>query len=144
MSALLAAAKAVVARWDSPKWKDEPATAVFIGALREAIEKEEQKPKSFRRLYETNAAGVEAARVDLASEKARQVAGTNAVAVEGLLEQWEKRGKESLPADVMLINKHIRELRAMFSEAPQPPPCGGYQPSRAGRIESPKPPPKRP
>lgn len=35
---LHAASAAVVARWDSPKWKDEPHTAVFIDRLRKAIE----------------------------------------------------------------------------------------------------------
>lgn len=34
---LQAAAAAVVARWDSPKWKDEPHTAVFIDRLRNAL-----------------------------------------------------------------------------------------------------------
>lgn len=34
---LLAAGRAVVARWDSPLWKDQPHTAEFIQALREAI-----------------------------------------------------------------------------------------------------------
>ena len=34
---LRAAAEAVVARWDSPKWKDEPHTAVFIDQLRAAL-----------------------------------------------------------------------------------------------------------
>jgi len=32
-----AAAEAVVSRWDSPKWKDEPHTAVFIDRLRRAL-----------------------------------------------------------------------------------------------------------
>lgn len=31
------AAQAVVDRWDSPKWKDEPHTAVFIVRLRAAL-----------------------------------------------------------------------------------------------------------
>ena len=31
---LLAAAQAVVARWDTPLWKDAPATATYINALR--------------------------------------------------------------------------------------------------------------
>lgn len=35
---LRAAAAAVVARWDSPKWKDEAHTGVFIDRLREALE----------------------------------------------------------------------------------------------------------
>lgn len=37
MNKLLEAAKAVIARWDTPLWKDVPATAVYIGALREAV-----------------------------------------------------------------------------------------------------------
>lgn len=36
---LLAAAVAVVDRWDSPIWKDQPATAWFINDLRKAIAK---------------------------------------------------------------------------------------------------------
>lgn len=36
---LLAAAKTVVARWDTPLWKDVPATATFINELRAAIAK---------------------------------------------------------------------------------------------------------
>lgn len=35
---LLAAARAVVARWETPLWKDAPATAGFIYELRDAIE----------------------------------------------------------------------------------------------------------
>jgi len=35
---VIEAARAVIARWDSPLWKDAPATAVFIGALREAVD----------------------------------------------------------------------------------------------------------
>lgn len=34
---LLAAARAVVARWETPLWKDAPATAGFIYELRDAI-----------------------------------------------------------------------------------------------------------
>ncbi len=36
---LLLAAKAVVARWDTPLWKNEPHTGEYIYALRRAIEK---------------------------------------------------------------------------------------------------------
>ena len=32
------AAAAVVARWDTPLWKDAPATAIFIARLRAALE----------------------------------------------------------------------------------------------------------
>ena len=35
--ALLDAAKAVVDRWDTPLWKDVPATAQYINALRAEI-----------------------------------------------------------------------------------------------------------
>ena len=35
---LLAAAEAVVERWDTPLWKDAPATAGYINALRAAVE----------------------------------------------------------------------------------------------------------
>jgi hypothetical protein len=34
---LLATGQAVVDRWDSPLWKDQPHTAEFINALRQAI-----------------------------------------------------------------------------------------------------------
>lgn len=37
-SALRAAAQAVVDRWDSPQWKDQPHTAEFINRLRRALE----------------------------------------------------------------------------------------------------------
>ena len=40
MSNLIDAAKAVVARWDSPLWKDQPHTGEFIDALRRAVESE--------------------------------------------------------------------------------------------------------
>lgn len=36
---LLEASEAVVARWDSPLWKDQPHTGVFINQLRNAIAK---------------------------------------------------------------------------------------------------------
>lgn len=36
---LRAAAQAVVDRWDTPLWKDVPATAVFIEALRKELSK---------------------------------------------------------------------------------------------------------
>lgn len=35
---LLAAAEAVVERWDTPLWKDAPATAGYINALRAAVD----------------------------------------------------------------------------------------------------------
>jgi len=41
MTMLIDAAKAVVVRWDSPLWKDLPATAGYIAALRQAIERAE-------------------------------------------------------------------------------------------------------
>lgn len=34
---LIAAAQAVIARWETPSWKDAPATAGYIYALRDAI-----------------------------------------------------------------------------------------------------------
>lgn len=34
---LIAAAQAVIERWDSPAWKDAPHTAIFINRMREAI-----------------------------------------------------------------------------------------------------------
>ena len=34
----MAAAEAVVERWDTPLWKDAPATAGYINALRAAVE----------------------------------------------------------------------------------------------------------
>ena len=36
---LRTAAQAVIDRWDTPLWKDVPATAVFIEQLRAALEK---------------------------------------------------------------------------------------------------------
>ena len=36
---MVEAAKDVVARWDSPLWKDQPHTGVFIDQLRAAIAK---------------------------------------------------------------------------------------------------------
>ncbi len=38
---LQTAAQAVIARWESPKWKDEAPTAVVIGALRKALTDEQ-------------------------------------------------------------------------------------------------------
>lgn len=46
---LLAAARAVVARWETPTWKDAPATAGFIYELRDAIAAcAESAPKAVR------------------------------------------------------------------------------------------------
>ena len=50
-----------------------------------------------------------------------------------LLEQWEARSKDALPTDAMLINKHIRELRAALAQqverknCPQPEICGSKE-----------------
>lgn len=41
MTPLQRAARAVIARWDSPSWKDEPPTAVVIDALRKALATEQ-------------------------------------------------------------------------------------------------------
>jgi len=38
MSDLIAAARAVVERWETPAWKDAPATAGYIYALRDAVQ----------------------------------------------------------------------------------------------------------
>jgi hypothetical protein len=38
------AAQAVVERWDTPSWKDVPATAIYIEALRQALAQPEQEP----------------------------------------------------------------------------------------------------
>ena len=35
---LIAAAEAVIKRWDSPNWSNQPHTAVFIERLRKAVE----------------------------------------------------------------------------------------------------------
>jgi len=43
---LLSAARAVVARWETPLWKDAPATAGFIYELRDALA--ESAPKAVR------------------------------------------------------------------------------------------------
>lgn len=45
---LLDAARAVVARWETPLWKDAPATAGFIYELRNAIAAAESAPKAVR------------------------------------------------------------------------------------------------
>ena len=37
LAQLRAASQAVVSRWDGPKWKDLPATAEFINAMRELL-----------------------------------------------------------------------------------------------------------
>jgi hypothetical protein len=37
MTELRKAAQAVVDRWDTPSWKDVPATAIYIEALRQAL-----------------------------------------------------------------------------------------------------------
>lgn len=36
---LIQAAKAIIERWDSPFWKDQPATAEFINTMRYAVER---------------------------------------------------------------------------------------------------------
>jgi len=48
------AAQAVIDRWDSPSWKDEPPTAVVIGALRKALADEQAQAANSRiaSLYE--------------------------------------------------------------------------------------------
>lgn len=48
---LVRTGRAVVARWDSPSWKDLPHTGEFIAALREAIAKHE--PANIHRLNES-------------------------------------------------------------------------------------------
>jgi len=45
-AALIEAARAVVERWDTPLWKDVPATAVYINALRTALAAAEAQPAS--------------------------------------------------------------------------------------------------
>jgi hypothetical protein len=44
MTELRKAAQAVVERWDTPSWKDVPATAIYIEALRQALAQPEQEP----------------------------------------------------------------------------------------------------
>lgn len=41
---LRTAAQAVIDRWDTPKWKDAPATAGYIAALRDALAAEHTEP----------------------------------------------------------------------------------------------------
>jgi hypothetical protein len=41
---LRTAAQAVIDRWDTPKWKDAPATAGYIAALRDALAAEQTEP----------------------------------------------------------------------------------------------------
>ena len=38
MKELIAAAEAVIARWESPSWKDAQMTGTYIHALRNAVE----------------------------------------------------------------------------------------------------------
>ena len=45
---LIESAKAVVERWDSPLWKDQPHTAEYIHRLREAISDSELQTKLFQ------------------------------------------------------------------------------------------------
>ena len=46
MTDLRKAAQAVVERWDTPSWKDVPATAIYIEALRQALaQPEQEQPK---------------------------------------------------------------------------------------------------
>ena len=44
-----------------------------------------------------------------------------------LLEQWEARSKDALPTDAMLINKHIRELRAALAQQAEQQPVAWYE-----------------
>lgn len=39
--------------------------------------------------------------------------------IPALLVRWETRALDALPADAMLINKHIRELREALATAPK-------------------------
>ena len=41
LATLREAAQAVVDRWDTPLWKDVPATATYINALRAALQEDE-------------------------------------------------------------------------------------------------------
>lgn len=41
LAALREAAQAVITRWDTPLWKDVPATAIYIDALRAALQEDE-------------------------------------------------------------------------------------------------------
>lgn len=46
---LIKAAKSIVKRWDTPLWKDAPATATYILALRKAIKQaKKQEPVAWR------------------------------------------------------------------------------------------------
>ena len=48
MTDLRKAAQAVVDRWDTPSWKDVPATAIYIEALRQALAEPEQEPVAWQ------------------------------------------------------------------------------------------------
>ena len=48
---LIDAARAVVERWELPVWKDAPATAVYIAALRAAIAAAEQPAEPAQPVY---------------------------------------------------------------------------------------------
>jgi len=45
---LRAAAQAVIDRWDTPAWKDVPATGHYINALRTALAAEQPEPVAWR------------------------------------------------------------------------------------------------
>lgn len=53
MTDLRKAAQALVARWDTPLWKDAPHTGQYIDALRAALAQPEQEPVAW--LYESKA-----------------------------------------------------------------------------------------
>ena len=46
MTPLQKAAQAVIDRWDSPAWKDQPHTADYINELRKALKAELARPES--------------------------------------------------------------------------------------------------
>ena len=52
---MVAAARAVVERWDSPLWKDVPATAVYINRLRDALPDSDHETATGRALYTVTA-----------------------------------------------------------------------------------------
>lgn len=58
MSDLLKAAKAVITRWETPLWKDVPATTEYIYRLRDAVEQAEKQEADFDTWFVKNYEGV--------------------------------------------------------------------------------------
>lgn len=106
-TALQQAAQAVIDRWDSPSWKDQPHTSVYIAELRKAIADEQ-------------AQAVEPASTSL---RPPRTAHEFRFGMEVL--NWN-RAQQDPPIDVgreLWVADEVLKLRA-FNEYPAPPPAG--------------------